>query len=1171
MAFALILTGAVSPTNPASAVGTGSLSGVISNETGAPVSGATVLLSCGKDDSLIPFYGSTTTNAEGAYAFSGLEARSCGLIVQKQGYAGINTLVQTAVGQVVSNLRIISPNGASITGSVLGALIGDLAEGVSGAELVLSFRDGKNFSTTTVTSEADGTFIFPAVPYSQAGIYSVRLTPGDAAPDYFPVEDLSIAVNPGVNVRNFSLLPLPVGTARLDGHVKAQGTGLPVSGALVTLEYSLSEGVNYARVSKTATTNADGLYVFEDIFSNSYYSISLSKAGYKTIERSGYRLRSGDSLRTRDFLMEIGPQGVGSFSVQVLNTDGQPLTNISVQASLMDGNFFMGVAATSGTNGTFIFEGLAEGEYSLSIEGYELENGRPIYRGYTGTFVLVANTAPTAEIITLDRFETGSARVSGQIHDSRLGTGIGGLGVTVSRLGDEQQVFRANTDATGFWSIADIPDGNYVATYSSDYRQVNNAQIDSAFEQLPSAFFSVIDEEDVSLERVEARSLPSSSGSLTVTVRNAKTREIITDASVYIYVENSNNTDQRASADPSGKVNFTNLYAADYKIAAGGSVILGAALQPQISIQPGSNKITIYAQTMENTGTIVGRITDAAGAPVVNAIVEARWSYNIGCCAGDGYSPWDITDAEGRYRIDEVTLSQELTLDVRSTQGMLQFATTAKKLKLRSATPVTENLVVTVGASVNGSAVLPAGVLSSGIQVELRDAFTGEWTAFTQLKSDGSYAFESVAVGTYNVLFTDAKWPLPARKLGSGYLAAAPGLPQVVSATSTGAYDLVVQDSVNYEFLPVTLRLGGSLKGQVKLKTGSERATLYAKDFFIRLYQLAGGEWLPYAQNQMNFSSGWQGGAFSVGGLPDGSYKFEVVDPLLITTIFDPVFSGQVATLDAADSFTIVNGATVAAPSVFMEVKRPTIEPSNSSWNALSSEGKEGLRNEVELVAGGSSGKKVRVGTALIGEWVAVTIESSASIARSSASARFSRAASVNFVIASAPAVSTWLQVNASGEVEVPSALGLSDDQKVIVLDSLNQVVGWATYAAPAQALPSVILNPVLPSVTLAPRMSVAPAISGTAKVGKMLAANLGRWAAAPAPSFSFQWYRCKKPTAKATTSVSGASCSPITRAQSRTYKLANRDAGYSVLARVTGKNSVGSKVVFTVSKKIGR
>jgi hypothetical protein len=335
---------------------------------------------------------------------------------------------------------------------------------------------------------------------------------------------------------------------------------------------------------------------------------------------------------------------------------------------------------------------------------------------------------------------------------------------------------------------------------------------------------------------------------------------------------------------------------------------------------------------------------------------------------------------------------------------------------------------------------------------------------------------------------------------------------------------------------------------------------------------------LPYAQNQTEFASGWQGGLFSIGGLPDGSYKLEVLDPQLITTTFDSVFSGQASTLDEATSVTIIDGSTVSVPSIFMEVKRPTFEPSKSGWNALSSGGKEGLRDEVEVIAGGSSGKKVRVGRALVGEWVAVTLEGSLNIASASVNqARFGRATSVGFGIASVPTLSTWLQVDASGEIEVPSGLGLSDNQNVIVLDSLNQVVGWATYVAPTESVPPVILNPVVPnvpnvpSVALAPRMSVAPVVSGTATVGKVLSANLGRWSASPAPSFSYQWYRCKKPAAKATTSVAAASCSPITRAQSRTYKLTNRDVGYSVLARVTGKNSVGAKVVFTASKKVGR
>ncbi len=327
-----MVASAVSPISPAFAVGTGTLVGTVSSETGAPVSGAGVYLWCGQEDSLNQFNASTSTNVEGTYSFSGLEARSCNVSVQKTGFAGKQTTVASTAGQVVFNLSITSATGASIAGSVLGAEVDGIADLVPGVELALTFEDGESFWYATATSAGDGSFTFPAVPHTITGSYSLSLTPGADAPDYFPIQNLSLEVSPGSNVRDLSLTPFPVGEATLIGQVKDEATGMAVAGAAVTLEYSLGNQGSWAQVSKTATTDDGGIYIFEGIFSNSYYSISVSKAGFKTIEDSQYRFRTGDSVRSRDFLLSESVDGLGSYSAQLVNSDLEPITDYSLSA-----------------------------------------------------------------------------------------------------------------------------------------------------------------------------------------------------------------------------------------------------------------------------------------------------------------------------------------------------------------------------------------------------------------------------------------------------------------------------------------------------------------------------------------------------------------------------------------------------------------------------------------------------------------------------------------------------------------------------------------------------------------------------------------------------------------------------------------------------------------------
>lgn len=107
---------------------------------------------------------------------------------------------------------------------------------------------------------------------------------------------------------------------------------------------------------------------------------------------------------------------------------------------------------------------------------------------------------------------------------------------------------------------------------------------------------------------------------------------------------------------------------------------------------------------------------------------------------------------------------------------------------------------------------------------------------------------------------------------------------------------------------------------------------------------------------------------------------------------------------------------------------------------------------------------------------------------------------------------------------------------------------------------------PVAP-VTVAPAMTKAATVSGTAKVGKSLTAAKGTWTGTPAPTYAYTWYRCTV-TGKATTAAPAASakCSVIAKATSATYKLVAADKGKFVRALVKATNSKGSKFSLTAA-----
>ncbi|HYK07108.1 MAG TPA: hypothetical protein VEW11_05010 [Gaiellaceae bacterium] len=97
-------------------------------------------------------------------------------------------------------------------------------------------------------------------------------------------------------------------------------------------------------------------------------------------------------------------------------------------------------------------------------------------------------------------------------------------------------------------------------------------------------------------------------------------------------------------------------------------------------------------------------------------------------------------------------------------------------------------------------------------------------------------------------------------------------------------------------------------------------------------------------------------------------------------------------------------------------------------------------------------------------------------------------------------------------------------------------IVGaFCVWAAPAMAAP--------------PANTVAPSITGTARVGETLTAQNGTWSNSPT-AFQYQWQRCNG---------SGTACANVVGATEKTYLLTSGDAGRTMRVRVTGINAEGA------------
>jgi ELWxxDGT repeat protein len=92
-----------------------------------------------------------------------------------------------------------------------------------------------------------------------------------------------------------------------------------------------------------------------------------------------------------------------------------------------------------------------------------------------------------------------------------------------------------------------------------------------------------------------------------------------------------------------------------------------------------------------------------------------------------------------------------------------------------------------------------------------------------------------------------------------------------------------------------------------------------------------------------------------------------------------------------------------------------------------------------------------------------------------------------------------------------------------------------------------------------APASVAAPAITGTAKVGKVLTGARGSWSGVPSAITSAQWYRCTKAGTTTPTSANLTGCSAISGATKATYKAVAADKGKYLRLRVKAQNESGT------------
>jgi hypothetical protein len=261
-----------------------------------------------------------------------------------------------------------------------------------------------------------------------------------------------------------------------------------------------------------------------------------------------------------------------------------------------------------------------------------------------------------------------------------------------------------------------------------------------------------------------------------------------------------------------------------------------------------------------------------------------------------------------------------------------------------------------------------------------------------------------------------------------------------------------------------------------------------------------------------------------------------------------------------------------------MEIGEPLGIPNYVELSDISEQSRQVLRDQVQVATtvAPSSDIVVDVGMEFAGEWVAATVDLSATQALSNSISSASLgsfglfASSLNILSPrSSSSTSTvtrqdWYQVLPNGTISLPGSRNLGKIT-VVIQDSRDQVIGWAesrigTAGAGGGGFGGGAFGPMGPEVK-----DTGPKLSGKTQVNSKIVANTGDFGIGSGKvKFEYQWYRCIFPSLKS--EIKPVGCFTVKGANKKALSLTKRDANKYMVARITLANAKGDRTLWTAS-----
>ncbi|RDY67621.1 PEGA domain-containing protein, partial [Halobacillus trueperi] len=422
---ALVESGQTSTVNIALSPEVGSISGVVTDEEGMPILNSIIEIKV--FDQAGNLIQTVLADSQGEFLISGLSPGTYQLSVTATNSEATTVGAIVEAGGTTFISVPLSPNPARIIGEVFDA---ETLAPISGA--VVSVTDVNGLPITSTVTDENGNFSIPGLPPTTVIVSAV-------APGY-GTASTAVLLSPNATVS--TTLALVANPGGVTGTVTAEGTGDPISGAVVQVFDATRALV------ATLVTDPDGVYQFSNLSAGAYRIVVTASGFGAAIQDVDI---ASNQITQADFVLSENP---GNIQGLVFNeATGEPLIGVTVVIRQFSPTGPIIQTTATDSNGEFLVMGLDPGVYAVTA--FTLSFG--------SRTTTVSVTADTTTMVTL-ALSPDAGAVEGIVTSAVSGEGLRDTRVSVYDVNGVLVVV-TQTDNEGRYRVEGLSPGSYTLVF----------------------------------------------------------------------------------------------------------------------------------------------------------------------------------------------------------------------------------------------------------------------------------------------------------------------------------------------------------------------------------------------------------------------------------------------------------------------------------------------------------------------------------------------------------------------------------------------------------------------------------------------------------------------------------------------------------------------------------